>query len=132
MSIEFLNLEEVLEIHHEELARNGGQPGIRDRGLLLSALAQPEATFGGMPLHPTIHAMAGAYTYHLIQNHPFVDGNKRVGITVGGIFLRLNGWKLIATNDELLAFTLGVASSQIPKAGVEDFFLRNTYQVPAI
>ena len=76
MSPDFLTLDEVLEIHRDQIERYGGAAGIRDLGLLQSALAQPSATFGGQYLHADLHEMAAAYLYHLVQNHPFLDGNK--------------------------------------------------------
>lgn len=75
----FLSLDEVVEIHGQQIDRYGGSPGIRDSGGLQSALATPQATFGGEYLHQSMPAMAAAYLFHIYQNHPFVDGNKRVG-----------------------------------------------------
>jgi Fic/DOC family len=76
MSSDFLTLDEVLEIHRDPIERYGGGEGIRDLGLLQSELAQPSATFGGQYLHADLHEMAAAYLYHLVQNHPFLDGNR--------------------------------------------------------
>jgi death on curing protein len=78
----FLALELVLELHRDQIESFGGSPGIRDQGLLESALAQPEATFGGEYLHSTIPDQAAAYLYHLALNHPFIDGNKRTAFAV--------------------------------------------------
>jgi death on curing protein len=75
----FLSLDEVLEIHEQQIARYGGPPGLRDAAALESAIATPQATFGGEFLHTSVPAMAAAYLFHLCQNHPFLDGNKRVG-----------------------------------------------------
>ena len=74
-----LTLRDVLEIHSDQIMRYGGQPGVRDLGLLASALAQPRATFAGELLHGDIHQAAAAYLYHIVMNHAFVDGNKRTG-----------------------------------------------------
>ncbi len=79
MSLEFLTLEDVLEIHALQLARYGGADGLRDPGLLESALAQPQASFGGDFVHESLFAMAAAYLFHIVSNHAFVDGNKRTG-----------------------------------------------------
>ncbi|MEG4329587.1 Fic family protein, partial [Microcoleus sp. herbarium5] len=73
----FLFLDEVLELHDDQISSFGGTPGVRDEGLLESALAQPQATFGGQFLHSTISEQAAAYLYHIAMNHPFIDGNKR-------------------------------------------------------
>src|SRR5437773_1714108 len=91
----FLTLEEVLELHHESLARYGGAAGLRERHLLLSALAQPEASFGGVFLHADVFEMAAAYLFHLAQNHPFVDGNKRIALASALAFLHLNGYETL-------------------------------------
>ncbi len=76
----FLTLAEVIEIHVDQIKRYGGRQGIRDFGLLESALAQPEASFGGEWLHRDVYEMAAAYAYHICQNHPFIDGNKRTAL----------------------------------------------------
>ncbi len=86
----FLTLGEVLEIHRDQIGRYGGAAGIRDLGLLQSALSQPRATFGGEFLHGDLAEMAAAYLFHLVCDHPFVDGNKRVGLVSAIVFLRLN------------------------------------------
>jgi death-on-curing protein len=75
----FLTLDEVLEMHEQQIDMYGGSHGLRDAGALESAIAVPRSTFGGECLHPTIWMMAGAYLYHLVQNHAFIDGNKRIG-----------------------------------------------------
>ena len=82
----FLTLEEVVRIHGDQIARYGGLEGIRDLGLLQSALAMPEAGFGSQYLHEDLASMAAAYLFHLVQNHPFADGNKRVGIVAALVF----------------------------------------------
>ena len=87
----FISISEVQEIHTDQISSFGGSPGIRDEGLLESALAQPQATFGGEFLHSTIPEQAATYLYHLAMNHPFIDGNKRTAFAVMDTFLRLNG-----------------------------------------
>jgi death-on-curing protein len=121
MPLSFLTLDEVLAIHAHQIERYGGSPGIRDRGLLASALAMPDARFAGEDLHPTLHEKAAAYLFHLVKNHPFVDGNKRVGLAVCLVFLRLNGVTIQATDDELVELVLGVISGQLGKADVAVF-----------
>src|SRR5437867_10279787 len=90
MAPTFLSLDEILEIHKDQIARYGGMAGIRDLGLLQSALAQPQATFGSQFLHADLIEMAAAYLFHIVQNHPFIDGNKRVGAVAALVFLQLN------------------------------------------
>src|SRR5947208_1858403 len=91
---EFLTLHEVLGIHANQIELYGGSLGIRDQGLLEAALAQPEATFGGDYLHHDIYEMAAAYLFHLVQNHPFIDGNKRVGTVAATVVLTVASGKM--------------------------------------
>ena len=109
----YLTVEQVLFIHMRLIAETGGSPGLRDLGLLASAVARPQATFGGEDLYPDIFNKAAALMDSLIRNHPFVDGNKRVGITAAGLFLLRNDQRLTASNDELERFTLQVARSEL-------------------
>jgi death-on-curing protein len=97
----FLTYNEVIEIHVDQITRYGGTQGIRNEELLRSALAQPETTFGGDHLHPTIEAQAGAYLFHLVKDHPFIDGNKRVGAACCLVFLDLNGFDLGPELDDI-------------------------------
>src|SRR6266436_5193191 len=122
MSPTFSTLDEVLEIHHDQLARYGGAAGVRDLGLLQSALAQPQATFSGRFLHADLFEMAAAYLFHLVQNHAFLDGNKRAGTVAAIVFLRMNEQELKVTNDELESLVLSVAQSQVDKAAITTFF----------
>ena len=88
---EFLTLEDVLEFHSEALRRHGGSDGLRDPGLLNSAIAQPQANFGGVWAHPDVFSMAAAYAFHISENQPFIDGNKRAALAAALAFLILNG-----------------------------------------
>ena len=92
----FLSEIDVLEIHIDQINRYGGSHGVRDQGLLLSALTQPQSTFGGKFLHFDLFKMAAAYAFHLINDHPFHDGNKRVGAMAAFTFLGLNNIDLQA------------------------------------
>lgn len=122
MAPTFLTLDEVLEIHRDQLARYGGAAGIRDLGLVQSALAQPQATFGGQFLHADVSEMAAAYLFHLVRNHAFVDGNKRVGAVAAIVFLRMNDANLRITNAELESLVLSVAQGKTDKAAVATFW----------
>ncbi len=122
----FLGLDEVLEIHRGQIERHGGRLGVRDLGLLESELAMPRAGSRGVYFHADVHEMAAAYLFHLIMNHPFVDGNKRVGAMAAYVFLRLNGFELTATNAELVHLVLGVAEGRIGKASASVFLRRST------
>ncbi len=118
MSPDFLTLEEVLDLHALQLARYGGGEGLRDLGLLESALAQPRATFGGEYVHASLWEMAAAYLFHIVSNHPFVDGNKRAGLLAALVFLDINGVSLLRGSETLYELTLSVASGSTTKAEV--------------
>jgi death-on-curing protein len=109
----YLTLEDVLEIHRQVIAEPGGATGIRDVGLLDSAIHRPQASFAGIDLYPGLAEKAAALMHSLILNHPFLDGNKRTAFTAADVFLRLNGWKLAANEDELFKFVTAVADGQM-------------------
>lgn len=121
MDIVFLTLEEVIEAHRDQIQRYGGAEGIRDLGLLQSAVAMPQASFGGEFLHKDIFEMAGAYLFHIVQNHPCVDGNKRTGTVAAIVFLTLNNADLEADNDTLEALVLSVARGEANKVAIAEF-----------
>lgn len=108
--ISFLDVHDCLLIHVNTIEREGGKPGVRDRGLLESALAMPRQQFGGNYLHEDLPAMAAAYLYHIAQNHPFIDGNKRVAVMVAYVFLDNNGIELTVPQKQLEDITLIVHS----------------------
>ncbi len=116
--IEFLTVEVVLALHQRQLDRFGGGAGLRDRGLLESAVAQPEASFGGVYAHDGLFAMAAAYLFHIVSNHPFVDGNKRAGLLAAQVFLAINGVELRHDSEAFYALTMGVAEGRVDKAAV--------------
>ena len=118
----FLSVEIVLQIHGRVVEEFGGDPGLRDRGLLESAVAMPQSTFAGKFLHASLAEKAAAYHYHLCSNHPFLDGNKRVAVATAEVFLLSNGSELTASDDELEEMTLGVARGQLSKELVIAFF----------
>ena len=113
--VRFLSNEQVLEIHREMIGRYGGDPGIRDLGLIESAVMMPQQTFGGKLLHPTIGAMAAAYLFHLCANHGFVDGNKRTALAAALVFLDADGYRLEVTRLDLERTTLEVAAGTLDK-----------------
>jgi death on curing protein len=117
----FLTLDEIVAIHRDQIERYGGSFGVRDWGLLHSALAMPAATFGGQYLHSDITEMAAAYLYHLVQNHPFVDGNKRVGAAAAAVFLSMNDQTLQADEDGFAELVLSVARGETSKSTVAEF-----------
>ena len=121
MKLCFLGLDEVIALHSSQIERYGGSAGVRDLGLLESAVAAPEASFGGDYLHGTLPEMAAAYLFHLAQNHPFIDGNKRVAAAAMIMFIYLNDRDLACDEDELVSLTVGVATGKTTKAEVAVF-----------
>ncbi len=115
-AVHFIPEELVLTIHADILQRYGGQAGLRDRNLLESALAQPRVTVGGQFAHKTIFDKAAAYGYHVCQNHPFIDGNKRVAFVLMDIFLQRNGWEIVAREEDAYSMMLNLSSNKLSKA----------------
>ncbi len=118
----FLTPDLVKAVHRRMIEEFGGDPTLRDDGLLESAVMMPAAQFGGQYLHDGIPAMAAAYLFHICKNHAFGDGNKRTALASAEIFVRLNGMRLDATNMELEELTLGVADGRLSKDEVTAFF----------
>ena len=112
----FLTLAEAIELHADQIHRYGGQAGLRDLALIESALAQPEASFAGEWLHGEHYAMAAAYAYHLCQNHPFIDGNKRTALAAVLVFLELNGIPILDPRGRLKNAMIRIASGKTSKA----------------
>jgi len=121
----FLGLDEIIEIHHDQIRRYGGRPGILDIGILKSTVAMPSATFDGNYLHTDIFEMASAYLFHIVRNHPFIDGNKRTGAVASIVFLMLNGIDFHADEDDLEKIVLRTAEGKIDKATIARFFESN-------
>jgi death-on-curing protein len=125
----YLTIEQVLFLHARLIEETGGSHGVRDLGLLESAVARPQATFGGADLYPDLSSKAAAFMESLIRNHPFIDGNKRTGIAAAALFLLQNGWRLKATNSELENFTLYVAESKPELSEITAWFQTHTNPV---
>ena len=123
----FLTFAEIIEIHDYQISHFGGASGVRDIELLKSAIGMPSATFGGEYLHPSIIEMAAAYLYHLVENHPFVDGNKRVGAMAALIFLDLNGYDFDASDADFTAVVLKVASGKMMKSEISMFLRQHVH-----
>jgi death-on-curing protein len=111
----YLSLQEVISLHSLLISQSGGSSGLRDRGALESAVAQPEAGFGGEDLYPDLARKAAALGHSLIQNHPFVDGNKRIGHAAMEVFLLLNGHEIAASVDDQEKIILDVASGNVSR-----------------
>ena len=109
----YLTIEEVLELHRLVITQSGGGSGVRDPNALDSALAQPRMTFGGVNLYPTAVEKAAALGFALVMNHPFVDGNKRIGHAAMETFLVLNGYEIVASTDEQERVMLDLAAGRL-------------------
>jgi death on curing protein len=125
----YLTLGEVVELHQQILAATGGASGIRDLGLLESALAQPKATFGGTDLHATLIDKAAALGFSLVANHAFLDGNKRVGHAAMEVFLLLNGLEIDALVDEQERTMLAVAAGMLDRQQLASWLTTHTREI---
>ena len=127
MKIVFLSLDEILRLHQDLINLYGGSHGMRNQDLLELALAQPEAGFGDQYLCADIFEMAAAYLFHLVQNHPFHDGNKRIGAQSAIVFLGLNDIELkVECESKFEKLVMRVASSQAEKPEIAEFFRQNS------
>jgi death-on-curing protein len=124
-AIQFLTLEEVVTLHQRLVDEFGGASGIRDHGMLQAALAVPAAAFGGTYLHSTLAEMGAAYLFHLVMNHPFLDGNKRIGAAAARVFLIMNGARFDPDETEYGDMVLSLAAGKLDKADVIAFFKRH-------
>lgn len=111
----FLSVDDVLLIHTDTIGIDGGSHGVRDHGLLDAAVAMPRQQFGGDYLHEDLAAMATAYMFHIAQNHPFVDGNKRAAVLSTLAFLNVNGIEELPDPSDLESITLQVAAGELGK-----------------
>jgi death-on-curing protein len=114
----------VLKIHEAQLEQFGGLARLRDLALLESALGQPQATFGGEYLHEDLFAMAAAYLFHIVKNHPFVDGNKRTGYVAAFTFLEINGVMIPSSSSTLYEATISVAEGKLGKESLSELLRR--------
>lgn len=112
---DFLSVEDVEQLHSEQLRLFGGLDGVRDRGALESAVAVPAASFGGEFLHVGLFAMASAYAFHIAENQPFVDGNKRTALNAALVFLGMHEWEVVDPNGLLYDSMLGISAGTVSK-----------------
>ncbi|HEY3247506.1 MAG TPA: type II toxin-antitoxin system death-on-curing family toxin [bacterium] len=122
----FLTLAEVVEIHRDQIERYGGRVGIRDAGLLESAVSMPQAAMGGEYLHGDVFEMAAAYLFHIVKNHPFVDGNKRTGAVAALVFLEINDVEVALNEDELVDIVVSVTEGKTQKRDVAALLRQQT------
>ena len=123
----YLTFAEIIEIHDYQIEHFGGSDGLRSVEMLKSAIGMPSSTFSGEYLHPTIPEMAAAYLFHLVENHPFLDGNKRVGAMAALVFLDLNGYEFDATDEQFTDLVMQVASGKMLKSEVVLFFQQHSH-----
>ena len=121
----FFDLEQVVKLHSSLIAKTGGMDGIRDENLLDSALNSLFQTFDGNELYPDIFDKAAQLCYSLVENHPFADGNKRTGVHLTLLFLKLSGEKIEYTQSELIDFGLGIASGKMTKDSIKEWLLNH-------
>ena len=117
-----MTLAEVVTIHSDQIGWYGGETGVRDMGLLESAIAQPRASFGGAWLHKNLFDMAAAYAFHISQNHPFFDGNKRTALASALVFLRMNGTRIRDPKSSLIEVIYRLAKGELEKAELSAVF----------
>ena len=129
MDIIFIEIENILDIHQEQLELYGGTPGLRSRELLESSDAVPAAGFGNTYFHDNIYLMAAAYLFHIVRNHPFVDGNKRTGAVAAFVFLQINGIDLQADEHEFERLVLETAEGKADKEKIAAFFRLNSVEL---
>ena len=125
----WLSLAEVLDLHRQLIEQSGGSPGIRDLGLLEASLAQPWQTFGGIDLYPEFLQKVACLGFSLIQNHPFVDGNKRIGHAAMEVVMLLNGMELMASVDESEPVVLKIATGAFGRESLARWLTE--HQVPS-
>jgi death-on-curing protein len=128
--MKYLAPEQILFLHSRLISETGGTQGVRDLGQLASAVGRPQAAFEGSELYPDLFTKAAALMHSLIQNHPFVDGNKRTGIAAAAIFLQVNGSKLTATNPKVEAFTLSVARGEQDVPDIASWLENHSEAIP--
>ena len=126
----FLDISEIMEIYASQIKLYGGEHGIRDVALLESAVAMPQSGFGSEYLHKDIYDMAAACLYHIVQNHPFVDGNKRTGAAAALVFLATNGILIHSDQDEFEQMVLEVANGNFQKPKIAAYFRERHIEQP--
>ena len=114
----FLSVEDVLALHEDQLRLFGGSAGVRDQGALESAVATPAATYAGEFLHDDVFHMAAAYAFHIAENQPFIDGNKRAALNAALVFLDINGWVVEDPDMRLYDAMIGLSSRALDKHGL--------------
>ncbi len=126
----FLTLAEVLDLHRRVIEQSGGADGVRELGGVESAVAQPQMTFGGDELYPTIESKATALCFSLVMNHPFVDGNKRIGHAAMETFLVMNAYELMTDVDDAETLILNLAAGDVSREELLDWVTSHVQRLP--
>ncbi len=126
----YLTLGEVLDLHRRIIEQSGGAVGVRDLGGIESAVAQPQMTFGGEELYPTIESKATALCFSLVMNHPFVDGNKRIGHAAMETFLVMNGFEIVANVDDAEKIILTLAAGELSREELLEWVTSHIRRLP--
>ena len=121
----FFDYEQVIKLHSTLISKTGGIDGVRDDNLIDSALKTPFQTFGGKDLYPEILDKASQLCYSLIENHPFTDGNKRIGVHLTLLFLKINNIELTYSQKELIEFGLSVAAGNMNKDDIKQWLINH-------
>lgn len=124
--MKYLYPKQVLYLYQHIIQQSGGTLGLRDRGLLESAVCRPQASFGGQDLYPDLFGKAAALGHSLISNHPFVDGNKRVGFEAMRLMLRLNGYDLRALTQTKFDFVMEIAKGRLREQAIADWLKQHS------
>lgn len=125
----YLTLGELIELHRRIIKQSGGADGVRDLGLAESALAQPQLSFGGTELYPTLVNKAAALCFSLVMNHPFVDGNKRIGHAAMEVFLVMNGFELTADVDDSESVILRLAAGELERSPFTEWVVLHVTEI---
>lgn len=125
-SPKFLTYEQIIVLHELQIEEFGGHHGVKDEGLVRSAIAQPQSGIGEDYFHKDIYEMAAAYLFHLVKNHAFHDGNKRIAALAASVFLQVNGQQVMADEDEFEKLVLDATQSLIGKTEIAEFFRKGT------
>ncbi len=120
--ITYITVDEALKVHERLIEQHGGMQGIRDLGLLTSAIEMPKSAFGGEDLYLTVFDKAAAYLFHIAKNHPFIDGNKRTAAFVSLLFLRINGVRLLLDQAQYELLVIGVAEGLVTKTQLASYY----------
>ena len=124
--MKYLHLKQVLYLYQQIIAQSGGSLGLRDEGLLESAVHRPQASFGGHDLYPDLFSKTAALGHSIIHNHPFIDGNKRIGYEAMRLMLRLNGFDVRASVETAFDFVMGITAGTLTEQAIADWLKRHS------